>query len=265
MISKLAFVIRTFREHGLKYTAKVIIKYLGGNIVRGFRLSMLYLEYIRFLSGDFSRLGMRLYVIKRFRAIHRAVHCLHTEADLLCIADSILKVPDSIDGDIIECGTYTGGSTAKLSIIAKLTGRQLIACDSFQGLPDKVIVGKDGQRYEWGGVFAGTLCEVVGNVVNYGEIEPTSFLPGWFEETLPRLKAKIYIAIFEDADIYDSIKCCIDNLWHRLQPGCRMFTHEAYNDPALKAYEDSGLPPIKYVGRGKRRATPHLGYVVKGK
>src|ERR1017187_6303006 len=38
-------------------------------------------------------------------------------------------------GIVVECGTWKGGTAANLSIICRLTGRQLFIFDSFRGLP----------------------------------------------------------------------------------------------------------------------------------
>jgi O-methyltransferase len=37
---------------------------------------------------------------------------------------------------VVECGTYAGGSTANLSLVCALVGRELEVFDSFEGLPD---------------------------------------------------------------------------------------------------------------------------------
>ncbi|HLT27990.1 MAG TPA: TylF/MycF/NovP-related O-methyltransferase, partial [Zeimonas sp.] len=37
---------------------------------------------------------------------------------------------------LVEAGCFKGGSTAKLSLLAELAGRELVVFDSFEGLPD---------------------------------------------------------------------------------------------------------------------------------
>lgn len=46
-------------------------------------------------------------------------------------------------------------------------------------------------------------------------------IKGWFDETLPKYKAEINpISILRiDADWYESVKCCLDNLYDNVLPG----------------------------------------------
>ena len=62
----------------------------------------------------------------------------------LVLVNEILGLPRSLRGDVVECGCYCGASTANLSLACALTGRKLIVCDSFEGLPNP----KDEEKYE---------------------------------------------------------------------------------------------------------------------
>jgi len=228
-----------------------------------------YLEYLRFLAKSPKQWQKRVEILRRYRAIHRAMHCGPSESELLHIADEILLIPDSLEGDIIECGVYKGGSTCKLSIAAKLTKRKLVACDSFSGLP---VPGEDEKMHFEQGQYLAALNEVHDSITRFGELNSVEIVPGWFHETLPRLRDRKFIAIFEDADLYESVLCCVKNLWPALQPGCKMFTHEVPYPPALKAYTDQAFwlhefghspPPLVRVGVGRRLRTFNLGYIQK--
>jgi hypothetical protein len=48
----------------------------------------------------------------------------------------ILRIPRRLDGVVVECGSYQGGSTANLSLVCGLVGRILHVFDSFAGLPE---------------------------------------------------------------------------------------------------------------------------------
>ena len=52
------------------------------------------------------------------------------------MAKEILNVSSSVQGDVIECGSFMGGSTANLSLVCSIVKRKLVVCDSFQGLPE---------------------------------------------------------------------------------------------------------------------------------
>jgi len=236
----------------------------------------LYFVFLAFFIKSPRQLHQRIHILKRFRKIHRSVTCVHSEAELLRLADEILR--NKIDGDIIEAGVYKGGSTCKLSIAAKLTGRQLYACDSFEGLPelgtvDKVHFhsnGKDEKYHK--GDYRGTMDEVNKNLKNYGEPSAVKLIPGWFNKTLPSMKNKKFALIFIDVDLYDSIVTCLENLWPPLQNGCKFFTHETHHLLTIKAFSDKtfwqknfGINPPEFLGAGKglSRLEPCLCYIKK--
>src|SRR5262245_19686023 len=56
--------------------------------------------------------------------------------DQIVMVTEILRIPRGLPGVIVECGSYQGGSTTNLSLIAALVGRTLHVFDSFAGLPD---------------------------------------------------------------------------------------------------------------------------------
>jgi O-methyltransferase len=111
----------------------------------------------------------------------------------LAMALKILETPPDIQGDIIECGTYKGGSAANLSLVCRIAGRKLKVYDSFEGLP----VGDEGDRaaeYYQKGEFAGTLDEVKLNIKRHGAIECCEFVKGWYNDTLPKLNTPVLLA-----------------------------------------------------------------------
>src|SRR6266567_2092263 len=85
------------------------------------------------LAGSSADRRCREALLRGFRFIERHVHCAHTELELLHMANYLLR--STIEGDLVECGCYLGGSSAKLSLVAAALGRRLWVCDSFQGLP----------------------------------------------------------------------------------------------------------------------------------
>ena len=236
----------------------------------------LYCFFLAFIIKSPRQLHQRIHVIKRFRKIHRSVTCAHSEAELLRIADEVLR--NKIAGDIIEAGVYKGGSTCKLSIVAKLTGRQLYACDSFEGLPepgtiDKVHSLSSGKEEIYHkSDYLGTMDEVKKNLKNYGEPSAVELIPGWFNKTLLGMKNKKFALVFIDVDLHDSFVACLENLWPPLQNGCKFFTHEAHHLLTIKSFSDKtfwqekfGINPPEFVGAGKglSRLEPCLGYIKK--
>lgn len=53
----------------------------------------------------------------------------------LTMISALLRLPSSVTGVVIECGSYMGGTTVNLSHAARIVGRRLYVFDSFEGLP----------------------------------------------------------------------------------------------------------------------------------
>lgn len=128
------------------------------------------------------------------------------------MALKILETPPDVEGVVIECGSWHGGSSANLSLICKLTNRKLLIYDSFQGLPE--TQPEDRQPYE-SGDFAASLETVKQNIEKYGAIECCEFVEGWFNDTLPHLKRPVLLA-FIDVDLESSLETCVRYIWPNL-------------------------------------------------
>jgi macrocin-O-methyltransferase TylF-like protien len=149
------------------------------------------------------------------------------------MATRILSIPRSVEGVVVECGCYKGGSTANLSLICALCGRRLEVFDSFQGLPEPIDGDRSHLLPDVGvihtyskGAWQGNLDEVKENIAACGEISVCQFHEGFFEDTLPGFGRKCVFA-FLDVDLVSSIRTCVRFLWPLLQSGCCVFTHEA--------------------------------------
>lgn len=151
----------------------------------------------------------------------------------LTMATSLLRVPKSLEGSVIECGTYKGVSAANLSLVCKTIGRRLEIFDSFAGLPEPsdkdrthyLMGAKEIHTYEKGS-WCGRLEEVKANIERYGAIDVCNFHKGYFEETLPKFRLKS-VMVWLDVDYRDSLETCLRYLWPFLQDGCLLYTHEA--------------------------------------
>ena len=181
----------------------------------------------------------------------------------LAMALKVLETSPEISGDVIECGTWKGGSAANLSLICRITGRRLRVFDSFEGLP----VGETGDReaaYYHRGDYCGTLDEVKENIRRYGAIEVCEFVQGWFKDTLPKLRTPVLLAFLE-VDLEASLHTCMRHFWPNLcEQGyifidecvgvgyCALFFSERYwktyfeRDPPGMIGAGSGLPLGEY-------------------
>ena len=153
--------------------------------------------------------------------------------DQLVMVTEILRIPRGLDGAVVECGSYQGGSTTNFSLVCALVGRTLHVFDSFAGLPeppeaDKLHILPSVQelRAFEKGDFCGTLETVKTNVKRHGNLDVCRFHVGYFEDTMPDF-AEPCVFAFCDVDLRSSLETCVEYLWPRLVDRCYLFTHEA--------------------------------------
>lgn len=142
----------------------------------------------------------------------------------LAMAVKLLEIPPEVEGDVVECGCFRGGSTANLSLVCEIVDRRLIVYDSFAGLP----APEPGDIYAnetTAGAFSAGLDLVRANVARFGRIERCEFREGWFEDTLPDHDSPIVLC-FLDVDYQASLRDCVINLWPHLTPRGYVFIDE---------------------------------------
>ncbi len=176
-----------------------------------------------------------------------------------------------------------GGSTAKLSILASITGRHLTVFDSFEGLPESDAYNQEDHHVrlpgDWmnpwtPGDWAGALELVTANVKRWGEYGVCTFIKGWFKDTLEsqNLPANIGLA-FTDVDLASSARECLAAIWPRLADHGVYFSHDVGFIKVLKELTDDSLwrevlrepvPIIYGAGFGLGDTSRMLGFIVKG-
>jgi len=218
-------------------------------------------------------------IVRRFEAIDRNVPIQSSAGDGLVIAEALLSM--SAEGDIVECGAFSGGSTAKLSVVAHALGRRLLVFDSFEGLPPVAMDeandhhARQSAPCTWkAGACRGSLDEVRRNVARYGEPAACVFVPGWFSDTLTGANLPPRVALaYTDVVLPSSARACLSALWPRLPDGGIYFSRDlaltnVWTTVASPAWwhETFGVerPLIFGVGFGLSDASPYLGFMVKG-
>ena len=181
--------------------------------------------------GYFTKIRLVIKMARNNRRIQTASHFL----EHLVMATQILRVPASVAGRVVECGSFKGGSAANLSLVCDLCHRKLEIFDSFEGLPEPfnadrehILVNLQEVHSYAKGAFSGALSEVQGNISKYGKISACNFNVGYFEKTLPNFSQEC-VLIFIDVDLVDSLRTCFTYLWPLLRDGCYLFTHEAHH------------------------------------
>jgi hypothetical protein len=115
-----------------------------------------------------------------------------------------------VRGKVLECGVFKGGSTCCLSIICDYLNLELIAADSFEGLPSS-----DG--YYGKGDFKGSFDEVQSNLERLGKPEAVTFAKGWFNESLKNFSEHLML-VWLDVDLKQSVIDVLTETFHRLDP-----------------------------------------------
>jgi O-methyltransferase len=169
--------------------------------------------------------GISIEFLTHFLSIKDYVKCAHNDLEMLEIMKSIIEIPKSTEGVIIEAGVFKGGSTIRLSLICALMGRKLQAYDSFQGLPEH-NESSPHMLYP-AGAYYGNKAEVIQKLSAYGKPESVELIEGWFHETMPMLTEKVVMA-FIDVDLASSTKDCLLGIWPKLIEGGVIFSHDAH-------------------------------------
>lgn len=236
----------------------------------------------RFIAnGDHSRWNRatRQHIVDRFTDIHRRVDIHSGQSDAFIMAEALLSLDAA--GDLVECGCYAGGSTAKLSILAKLLGKRLFVFDSFEGFPPARQQDADDvhtrytRRFNWAeGAANASLAVVQDHVRTLGEPSVCVFIPGWFSDTMKgeNLPAQLCFA-YTDVARPSSTKDAFMALWPLLQERGVYFSRDVGFVKVLQQLLDESMwrdlhdfPPILFgAGYGMRNAAPNLGFMVKGR
>jgi hypothetical protein len=135
---------------------------------------------------------------------------------------------DGVRGDLVETGVWRGGTAIYMRAVlaaAGDTGRSVVACDSFEGLPEA-----DAERFPMDvplrlhehPQLAVGLDGVRANFARYGLLDDqVRFVPGWFRDTLPKLATELdAIAVLRlDGDMYESTIDALAHLEPLVPPG----------------------------------------------
>jgi O-methyltransferase len=184
----------------------------------------------------------------------------------LAMAVKLLEIPPDTSGVVVECGCWLGGSSANLSLVCDIVGRDLIVYDSFEGLPR----GEPNDKYAppaAEGAYRGDLDVVRDNVERYGVIERCQFRKGWFQDTLPHHTEPVVLC-FLDVDYQASLHDCVVNLWPHLTERGYVFIDEYvlvdycalfFSERFWKQYFDAPPPGLMGTGTGVGVGQYYLG------
>lgn len=149
---------------------------------------------------------------------------------LLQMYDFISQVDrNGIPGSIVEMGCGRGGCGAFMAYVSERNRsyRGVWLFDSFEGLSEPTDADWQGNTKDPERVRKGYLAveqeiaEEAVAVMDLSQPENVHITPGWFEESVPRVKEDVgQIAILRlDADIYEPTKYALEELYDQVSPG----------------------------------------------
>jgi len=155
---------------------------------------------------------------------------------------------DGVPGDLVETGVWRGGTAIYMRALLAAAGdtdRTVVACDSFEGLPEA-----DAERFPMDAPLrlhehpqlAVGLDQVEANFARYGLLDDqVRFVPGWFRDTLPGLARELdAIAVLRlDGDMYESTIDALTHLEPLVSPGGFVIVDDYCNiEPCRQAVTD---------------------------
>jgi len=169
-----------------------------------------------------------------------------------------------MSGDVIEFGTYRGGTALFLASLLKSTGQDKViyACDTFEGMPD---TNPDIDMHH-AGDFSDTSAEpIMERAKSLGLDRHLVLVKGRFEDTLPNLRTgKQFALVHVDCDIYDAIRFVLATVDDHLAPGAYVVFDDPLYSSCLGAMEAVEETYIQGRGLLAEQTYPHLVYRPKG-
>ena len=139
--------------------------------------------------------------------------------DLQSCVEAVVR--DRIDGDVIEAGAWRGGASILMRAALDSLGaddRTVWVADSFQGLPPPAAEDRELDLSQLD-FLAVPVEEVQAYFARFGCEHGVRFLPGFFDETLPRLRDQRWSLVRLDGDTYESTWLALESLYPGLSVG----------------------------------------------
>jgi len=164
---------------------------------------------------------------------------------------------EGVPGDIVECGVAFGGSAAVMAHSLRCHGarRTIWLLDSFEGLPRPTR--EDGElaashyRIGW---CKGDAAVAQDMLTRFGlPAGDARVVPGWFEDTLPTADITEISLLHIDADLYASVRLCLEVLYDRISHGGYLVVDDYGSWPGCRGAVDEFFE--------RRGASPGLRWI----
>ena len=169
--------------------------------------------YLDWRHQEIKRLDLDFY--RNHQDLFDIVESYYGKIDRVALVTSFLQGTLSVPGDVAEFGVFMGHTSAAMHrVLDKADStKQLYLFDSFAGMPD--VTHPLDSAFEKGDLSS--PLEIVENV--FKDSQRTHVVQGYFSDTLPQHPDLRFSFCHVDADLYTSIKECIDYILPRLSVG----------------------------------------------
>jgi hypothetical protein len=166
---------------------------------------------------------------KTNRFFYLYVRCIkHTHAsvqDLLHLYSCVEAIHrEGIEGDIVECGSWRGGSSAIMLKRARQLGSNcsIYIYDSFEGLPEAREVEVDGKKAQksrsqelaWVKADYEDVVDILRKLGIYDH--RVHIVKGWFDQTTPQSPVQKVALLHSDGDLYESTRTVLENFYDKV-------------------------------------------------
>jgi O-methyltransferase len=138
--------------------------------------------------------------------------------DLQACVESIVR--DGVEGDLIEAGSWRGGASILMRATLDTLGdenRSVWVADSFEGFP--VSDERGTEQLAAVSFLAVPVEDVQSHFARFGCRHGVQFVPGFFQDSLPRLAGRRWSLLRLDGDSYEATWVALESLYPYLSAG----------------------------------------------
>jgi hypothetical protein len=181
------------------YAWRIIIRYYNNNLFKAVPFFKLYIKCLKYTHASVP--------------------------DLLHLYSFVeLAKAENVEGDIVECGCWRGGSSAIMLYRERQIKNKsnIYIYDSFEGLPAPNDIATDGLKAQK--INTGELSWLKANKEDVISImkklniydDRVHIIKGWFNQTTIDSPVQKIAILHSDGDLYESTKTVLENFYHKV-------------------------------------------------
>jgi O-methyltransferase len=207
------------------------------------RQPVIFKAALKFFNNPISAIAFCLLHFRVRNYTHASI------SDLLYLQSFVRDLhAGKIAGDIVECGSWRGGSSAIMYKQARDLNwaNSIYIYDSFEGFPEPDAVEIDGVKAQ--GIKQGKFDWIKASeedvVAVFKKLDiftsDVHIVKGWFNETTPHSPVQKIALLHCDGDLYESTRTTLESFYHKVVPGGYIVSND-YGDTwigAKKAFDE---------------------------